>query len=350
MPPQSKTLRRIARDLVARLLHVAGLTRLGRSSGDCLTIVTFHRVLPEHQIRDYPIRAIAVTPSELAWFLDRLADAFTLTTLQEAAEQWQGRAGGKPPLAVTFDDGQLDNFVHARPVLDRASVRATFFVTTSAAESGELLWHDRMAYVAVLLDASTKPEAVELLRRALPVGTPDSASTFSTRARAARAVEQAKLWPSSARWDWIEQAERLVGRGTPEWDGMMSGKELQALAETGHEIGCHSRSHEILPLLDDAALEREIVQAGQRMAELSGRPCVSFCYPNGDHDRRCLDLVRRHYRWGVTVAPGFNKRDADPAALRRFDMVADNARTFLGSLSVPLLAWRMRTFALRSEA
>jgi peptidoglycan/xylan/chitin deacetylase (PgdA/CDA1 family) len=298
------------------------------------------------------LRSIAVTPDELAWFIESLADTFTLTSLREAAQGWQRRAAGKPWLGISFDDGQLDNFLHARPVLDRAGVRATFFVTAAAAENGELLWHDRMAYVAALLDACPKPEARTLWCRILPDGAdrPANGACGEARARAVRAVERAKGWSSSARSDWIAQAEQVVGRGIPAWDGMMTRRELRELAEAGHEIGCHSYSHEILPSLDDAGLVREIVDAGRRLTELSGQPCVSFCYPNGDYDRRCLDLVRAHYDWGVTVAPGRNRHGDDPALLRRYDMVADNTRTFLGTLSVPLLAWRMRTFGLRSEA
>ena len=159
MLPHPKSVRRMARDLLARVLYVSGLTALGRRSEDSLTIVTFHRVLPEPQLREYPIRSIAVTPEELAWFIDHLTSTFTLTTLCDAVERWQRRAAGKPLLAITFDDGQLDNFLHARPVLERVGARATFFVTAAASEKGELLWHDRMAYVAVLLDPGSRPEA-----------------------------------------------------------------------------------------------------------------------------------------------------------------------------------------------
>ena len=42
-------------------------------------------------------------------------------------------SGGKSSarsVAVTFDDGWLDNFVHARPILERLNIPATFFVIT----------------------------------------------------------------------------------------------------------------------------------------------------------------------------------------------------------------------------
>lgn len=350
--PLGKPVRRIVRDAVALALHAAGITGLHRGSKERLTIVTFHRVLPEHQLREYPIRSIAVTPAELAWFLETLAKSFQPTTLADAAGRWLQRAEGKPPLAITFDDGQLDNYLHARPVLEQAGVKATFFVASAAAATGELLWHDRMAYVARRLLAAPGSEAKALWRQVTPPA-PDAPGPLegdAALALAASAVEAAKRWSSAERQDWMARAEGLVGSGVPAWDGMMTSKELRALAAAGHEIGCHSHSHEILPVLEDAALRREILDAGQRVTELSGQRCTSFCYPNGDHDRRCLELVRSHYDWGVTVQAGYNRRGDDVAALRRFDMVADNTRTFLGNLSQPLLAWRMRSFGRGSGA
>ena len=74
---------------------------------------------------------------------------------------------------------------------------------------------------------------------------------------------------------------------------------------------------------------------------MTGAACTSFSYPNGDHDPRCVRLVRAHYRLGVTTQWGSNRRSADRATLRRFDMDARHIRSGLGNLAVPLLAWRM---------
>jgi peptidoglycan/xylan/chitin deacetylase (PgdA/CDA1 family) len=46
-------------------------------------------------------------------------------------------------LSITFDDGYLDNFVNARPVLEALSLPATFFVVSQWIDSDAWPWWDR---------------------------------------------------------------------------------------------------------------------------------------------------------------------------------------------------------------
>src|SRR3954451_13450394 len=130
-------LRAFVRDLAAVLLYRTGVTR-PRRAGTRAVIVTFHRVLPQAELAQYPTPGIAVTPDELAWFLDFFQRHFRCGTLRETMDAFIGGEGGngsadhRPRLAVTFDDGQRDNHRHARPVLAAAGVRASFFAVARA--------------------------------------------------------------------------------------------------------------------------------------------------------------------------------------------------------------------------
>jgi peptidoglycan/xylan/chitin deacetylase (PgdA/CDA1 family) len=48
---------------------------------------------------------------------------------------WTRRA-----VAVKFDDGYRDNYEIAAPILEKAGVPATFYVTVDCVESGKLPW------------------------------------------------------------------------------------------------------------------------------------------------------------------------------------------------------------------
>jgi hypothetical protein len=121
------------RDLASELLSITGITKPARFAGDKLSVVTFHRVLPEPLLAEYPIPGIAVTPAELDFLLTVFQDHYTVGPLSELAARYEaGERPSRPLLAVTFDDGQRDNLTYALPVLASRGVRASFYVVTEA--------------------------------------------------------------------------------------------------------------------------------------------------------------------------------------------------------------------------
>jgi len=329
-------LRATLRDTAARLLYVARLTRPAQRS-DALLIVTFHRVLPEAQRREYPFPGLAVTPEEFAWFLDFFARHFDCAPVSQALG---AAATDRPRLAITFDDGQLDNFVHARPALEAARLRATFYVPSLAVERDQTLWHDRIGYSLGRLARSGRTEVAAALSAA---GLPEAAAGLPLADLAEEAVRHAKrLEPAAAESAAADWEKRAGGPGRPDWDGLMSWEQLGQLASSGHEIGSHSQTHALLPGCDDARLTREVRDSRAQISQRLGVPVESFCYPNGDCDDRVVAAVRdAGYSSAVTTRWGRNAPDATPLGLVRCDMQTRHVSSSRGRLSAARLAWRL---------
>jgi peptidoglycan/xylan/chitin deacetylase (PgdA/CDA1 family) len=118
----------------------------------------------------------------------------------------------------------------------------------------------------------------------------------------------------------------------------MTWEQLSTLQNAGHEIGSHSVSHEILPLLDDAALSREISESLHSLNKNLGERSRSFCYPNGDFDQRTLDLLlSAGYQCAVTVNEGANSLGAARFLLRRYFIHEERLTTPFGNPSALLL-------------
>ena len=331
-------LRPFLRDGAAALLFHAGLTQPKRSADDRLTVATFHRVLPPQLLTHYPPPEIAVTPDELAWFLAFFAEHFECGTLERQHQDFsERRASSKPRLAITFDDGQVDNFRYAKPVLEAAGMRASFFVVADAVERNETLFHDRLAYAADRL-ARARPD--EARTRAAMVGVP---AEIELAKLAHQVVIRIKVLPAGERHAYLEAWERAAGEVTrPAWDGMMSWTELRELVDAGHEVGSHSMSHAILPLCSDDELAREVGDSRRFIEARLGNAVSSFCYPNGDVDARVVDAVRdAGYARAVVTRWGLNDRLAQTFQLTRCDMQGEHARSARGKLSRARLAWRM---------
>jgi hypothetical protein len=191
---------------------------------------------------------------------------------------------------------------------------------TNGVEYNDTLWYDRLAY-AVVKSGKTPEVAINI-------------------------VEQAKAVNPAERLNLVQKFEQEVGGlARPDWDGMMNWQQLAELAKNGHEIGCHSISHPILPLCNDTELQDEIVLSRKILQENLNTPITSFCYPNGDGDERTISLVKETgYSQAVTTKWGQNKHGISPFTLKRFDIQSQTSRCRKGDLSISRLAWRLSPF------
>lgn len=316
------------RDLGAELLHRTSLLDPSRLARDKLTIATFHRVLPERELCEYPMPGIAVTPEELDWLLALFTKHYTTGTLGEMATRFAlGDRPSKPLLAITFDDGQRDNFRHARPVLAAYGVPASFFVVADATEHNATLWHDRVAYALSAAQRCARDAAgAWLARLGVDAAASDQVHACVTRIK--------RMTPEQRDGTLLELEGLAGGSQRPAWDGMMSWDELKQMHADGHEIGSHSQTHAILPLVSDEQLEVEIAGSRAHLRQRLGFEIDTFCYPNGDCDERVAAAVQRAgYRHAVTTRYGINTADNSQFQWKRCDMQGRHARTAQGYFS-----------------
>jgi peptidoglycan/xylan/chitin deacetylase (PgdA/CDA1 family) len=83
------------------------------------------------------------------------------------------------------------------------------------------------------------------------------------------------------RWPGLEQSEKSLG-----WS------ELELLREAGWEVGSHTATHPLLPDLDDAELDRELVDSRATIEKRLGS-CETLAYPYGRADARTARAAAR---------------------------------------------------------
>ncbi|MEL7367661.1 MAG: polysaccharide deacetylase family protein [Myxococcota bacterium] len=334
----ARHLKPLARDAIGHALRATGMTKPDRR---LYYAVTFHRVLPTSALDRYPLGPLAVTPEAFGWFVQLFGRHFTAGTLGDTFERYKsGERPERPFLAITFDDGQLDNFEYAKPVLEREGLRASFFVPVEAIEGNEVLWHDRLAFAAdAHLNANPNAARADFEKLGVP---PATNGVEAVRA----AVERVKLLSPEERMAWVTRIEKTVGYSTrPEWDGMMSWAQLRTLVENGHEVGSHSMSHQIMTQLDRTGLEYETKASREIIEERLQSPVRSFCYPNGDCNGAVLTAVAAAgYTQAVTTRWGPNANAHHPLTLTRCDVQTQHAKSARGQLSSTRMMWRLSRY------
>lgn len=323
----------LLRDGWAELLSRVGATSPARFARGALTIITFHRVLPADQQRHYPLGApgrpgLALTPEQLEQVLGELAPHFECSSVIEAYRRWKRPrpAGARPPLGISFDGGALDNYEHARPVLDKLALGATFYVPVRNVERRCSPWHDRASFALLRAVAAVrKARDVDFDRLLEPFGlrVSDFAAILPDDALrlAAQGVATAKALPLARRDHAIAALEAALGGDqVPDFAAMMSWDQVRELHRAGHEIGSHSLTHPLLTALTDERLKEEVEVSRRVLGEVLGAPAASFCYPNGSYDARVTAAVRAAgYECAVTTRWGLN-REQSAFELARCDM------------------------------
>lgn len=327
-------------------MYLSGLTHPQQVGATKLTIVTFHRVLPAPALAEYPLAGIAVSVEEFQWFIQFFTRYYTCGSLVQIYDRWhQGETPDKPFLAITFDDGQLDNFRYALPVLTEAGVTASFYIPVGAIDHNETLWHDRVAYAGTQL-LGQAPQQAQVLFAELGVTVGKDANTTVHQV-----ITQLKPKPALVCREWVARLEKALAQPStsngyrPDWDGMMTWEQLRTLVAQGHEVGSHSLSHSILTNVDAAQLTQEVTGSRQRLQAMLDQPISSFCYPNGDCNDQVVAAVRQAgYPLAVTTRWGANDQQADPLRLTRFDMSSQHTRDRHGQMSQSRLAFRLSPY------
>jgi peptidoglycan/xylan/chitin deacetylase (PgdA/CDA1 family) len=119
----------------------AGLLRSGvfrRVTTRQAVIVALHRV-NDRTAWD----ALTIGVRQFDAFCDLFRRHFDVVPLAEIIHRVRTRAPLAGALAITFDDGYLDNFEEARPILLRHGLPATFFVSTNFIGTDTVPWWDQ---------------------------------------------------------------------------------------------------------------------------------------------------------------------------------------------------------------
>ncbi len=258
-------------------------------------VLLYHRLDDTADVHDLSIPS-GLFEAQLQW----LRTNCTLMQLDELLSTSPADAWPERPVAITFDDGYLDNLTVAAPLLSMYGVPATFFVTSRWLDApGEYWWDtlERILWTSVLGSGGFQIDIA---------GEPTDFSAATTEARDAAHVRlhDALVHAPLAERDRIMDALRAwAGTGAPvraERRPMLADELRQLARIPGMDIGGHTVNHVALPDQPRDVQEREVTECRTALALLTGRPIELFAYPYGAVDRHGAGHIRRSHRWGLS--------------------------------------------------
>ncbi len=223
---------------------------------------------------------------------------------------------------ITFDDGYLDNYEAAFPVLKQMQLPAVIFLATGFLDHRTVAWWDEIVWLVnhtnvsaiecpaewkianLDLSALGREKVINCLLQYTKTLTLQERSRFldvlGTRLRTGRAPANDSTAPWMT-WDMVRE-----------------------MSAAGIEFGGHTVNHPILSMCKLEEQRDEIEQSKIRIEAELGETISAFSYPDGQPCSFQADTARlvheAGYQWGFSHYSGFSTHSSDPFDLQRVAM------------------------------
>ena len=339
-----QSMKGVVRENVAAMLHLSNLRRVCHKGK--VAILAYHRVLPEHELLDHWIQpGMYVEAGVFEQHMLFLQAEFRVISFGELLERWSQRDWDREEryCVVTFDDGWLDNYRHAFPILRKLGIPATIFLPTDFIGTREWFWPEQVTYCIKEMTGSEESAAKgnRILNNFLGIGVRNtSCASLSENGRrncADQVIERCKHYEPKTISEFIDRLSTALEIAIPQERCTVDWDEVAEMAHDRISFGSHSCSHRILTHLSVADVQHELEESRQSIMARSESYVPVFCYPNGNNTPQIQAMVKEcGYHAAVGVQSGLE--GAMPRhlfGLRRISIHNDITYT------IPLYAMRL---------
>ncbi len=264
-----------------RLLRTIGLDHLLLRNRDGALIFVFHGLSDRV---DLSINSRFISKTYFEHFLQAIRH-YNLLSLADFYDVTSHKKGLN--LTLTFDDGYLNNYHYAVPLLEKYEIPATFFITPIAPWQNHL-W----------------PDFIDLAVHGSSLGEVICRGKVFKKNRDGEYVHKGLTLKATLKQCTFEEIDQVQDQFKPDWQAFLSDENADywKLMQPDHlkylsdhplfEIGAHGLTHASLIHLPQGEAEFEIRKSKERLEEICGVPMRSFAFPFGDYHTSLIDYCR----------------------------------------------------------
>jgi len=296
-----------------------------------LVVLNYHRIgNPDEDLFDPGV--FSATADEFDRQIAYLKRHLSLITLDEALAFVDGSIKEKKShcrVLITFDDGYLDNYNIAFPILRSHGTQAVFFLATSMVGSCDIPWWDHIAYMVKTAQ-----------KRRYVLSYPENLAVDIDRNGLAKSLESIlRSYKKPENADPMrflrELEEKTEGNAPSETSRrFLNWDEAREMKRAGMEIGSHTHSHQVLSQLKPERQLEELSISRAILKQQLGAETNVVAYPVGSRtsfNRETQRMAREAgYRCAFSHHGGRNVRgEISPYDVKRSKMVNQSWRRFL---------------------
>jgi peptidoglycan/xylan/chitin deacetylase (PgdA/CDA1 family) len=302
-------------------------------------------ILMYHRVADELVDpwGLVVSPSRFREQMHVLNRTRRPMPLTEFVHRLMARSLPADAVAVTFDDGYLDNLVAAKPILSSVGVPATVFLVTGYLDQPKEFWWDELARIILLARVSRRIELLiggQEICFQLDCDAAEESIVWRAWSPPMSKRQQAfvAIWSICRSLDEEERGRVLAAlRSSPGQDSLppatsrsMNRAEARALVSDGLvTIGAHTVTHPVLTALSSEDRQNEINVSKAACEALIGGPVAGFAYPYGELDTALTTIMRSTgFQYACSTRSEPANAAADIMALPRYQVFNYEGDTF----------------------
>lgn len=239
--------------------------------------------------------------------IEYLNDKFNIISMEEMIEAVKNETDlPENAMLLTFDDGYIDNYLYALPVLEEFKVQGSFFIPGKTFVEHKLLDVNKIHYILACADINKLTEDLKVLMDHYRGNEYDYPTTPELYAE----------YGKSNRWDDADTifVKRMLQTALPEklrnsisselflkyvgiseeqlaYELYMNEDQIRAMKRHGMHIGVHGYDHYWLGNLPKNEMEKDIDEALDALDEFIARDSWVMNYPYGSYNDNVVEYA-----------------------------------------------------------
>lgn len=218
-------------------------------------------------------------------------------------------------VAITFDDGYLNNYKYAFPILEENKIPATFYITGLNNTKHKLQWGDTLNFMQKLYPNNTfNIDHYTFIKKGNDFFESSTNKPLSDFCRSNDYNFKEKLNQILIDKVDIERKELL------DYWKLMTEEQIKKVSESKFvSIGSHGWYHNNLGNINKNDAEKEIIQSKKYLESITKKEINSIAYPDGSYSAPIKELAEKYgFNSQLAVQYHFDKDGTDSRIENRY--------------------------------
>jgi len=240
--------------------------------------------------------------------IDFLAEKYNIVTMEQVIDAVNGKSElVDNAVLLTFDDGYIDHYVNAFPILAARNVQGSFFIPSESVVEHKLLNVNKIHFILasgqineivkdifIYLDEYRLQgydiEANEILFNRLAVASRfDDKETIFVKRLLQHALDEklSSLIASKLFAKYVKIDEKIFAK-----ELYLNLEQIRHMKQAGMYIGMHGHGHYWLGKIKDTDMKKDISQGYEHLKEFMNEKYLVMNYPYGSYNEKTIEYVK----------------------------------------------------------